>query len=119
MITDTHALIYYMIHWVISAVSVIITAKLIKGFEVSGFWSALSAAVLIAIANTIIWPILIFLTLPLNVLTLGLFTFVVNGMVIKICAALLPGFNVKTWGAAILGALVLTIVSTLLHYVLV
>jgi putative membrane protein len=107
-----------LVHWIVSAVAVLITSKLMPGFKVSSFWSALWAALLIGVANVIIWPILIFLTLPINILTLGLFTFVVNGAVLKICAALLKGFDIKGWWPAILGAIVLSLVSGLMHHFL-
>ena len=96
-----------------------LTAYLVRGFEVKNFVSALITAVVIGLANVLVWPLLIFLTLPINILTFGLFTFVVNGMVLKICAAVMPGFKIKTWGAAILGAIVLSLVGAGLHYVLV
>ena len=107
-----------IIHLVVSALSLMLTAYLVPGFKVAGFTSALITAVVIGIANVVIWPILIFLTLPLNILTLGLFTFVVNGALLKICAAVLPGFEIKSWGAAIFGAVVLAVVSMGLHYLL-
>ncbi len=116
---DSHSIFYYIVYWVVSALAVIITSKVIPGFKVSGFWAALIAAIVIGLVNTFIWPVLFFLTLPINLITLGLFTFVINGIVIKIAAAFLSGFEVKTWTAAILGALVLAIVNAILHFVLV
>lgn len=110
---------YTLLHWAVSALSLMVTAYLVRGFKVKSFGSALAAAFVIGIANVLIWPILIFLTLPLNVLTLGLFTFVVNGMVLRICAVVLPGFAVESWGAAIFGAIILSLTGTLLHYLLV
>ena len=82
-------------------------------------FSALMASAVVGVANAILWPVLIFLTLPLNILTLGLFTFVVNGMVLKICSAIFPAFQVKTWGAAIFGAIILSVVGAVLHTILV
>jgi putative membrane protein len=105
-------------HWLFSAVAVLITAQIVPGFRVDGFASALAAAVVIGIANVLIWPILIILTLPINILTLGLFTFVVNGAVLKIAAALISGFTIEGWWAAIFGAIILTVVRTVLHYLL-
>lgn len=119
MEAQSHSLLFYFIYWAVSAVAVLITSKIIPGFKVSGFWAALFAAVLIGLVNTFIWPVLFFLTLPINVLTLGLFTFVINGIIIKIAAALLPGFEVTGWGAAILGALIFSIINAGLHFVVV
>ena len=115
MNTTSPSLVPTLVHWVVSAAALLVTAKLIPGFRLKGFGSALWAAVVIGIANAVIWPILIFLTLPINILTLGLFTFVVNAMVLKLCAAFLDGFEIKSWTAAILGAVVLAITGTVLH----
>lgn len=104
----THALL----HWLLSALALIVTAYLVRGFKISSFGSALIAALVIGLANIVIWPVLIFLTLPINILTLGLFTFVVNGAVLRICAALLSGFAIEGWLAAIFGSIVLSLVST-------
>jgi putative membrane protein len=93
-----------------------VTAFIIPGFRVANFSSALLAAFVIGLANIVIWPVLFFLTLPINILTLGLFTFVVNGAVLKICAAILPGFKIDGWFSAIIGAIVLSLVSTFLHF---
>jgi len=87
------------------------------GIETKGFFAALIAAVVIAAANVVLWPILFFLTLPINVLTLGLFTFVINGMILKFTAAILPGFSVDSWMSAIFGAIVLSFVQMVLRYV--
>ena len=112
-------MLYSLLHWFVSALALLATAYLVSGFKISGFPSALVAAAVIGLANLIIWPILIFLTLPLNIITLGLFTFVVNGMVLKICAVFIPGFKIESWSAAIFGAIVLSLVGTALHYLLI
>jgi putative membrane protein len=115
----SNSLIATVIHWFLSAGALLITAHLVKGFQVSSFTAALIAAVIIGIANILVWPILIVLTLPLNILTLGLFTFVVNGIVLRLCSALVSGFDIKSWGAAIFGSIVLSLVSLVLHLVFV
>lgn len=112
-------MLYTLLHWVVSALAMIVTAYLVRGFKIRNFASALVACLVIGIADVLVRPILLFLTLPLNILTLGLFTFVVNGIVIKLCAALVPGFDVEGWGAAIFGAIVLAITGMGLHYLLV
>lgn len=108
--------IYYLLHWFVSAIALLVTAKLMPGFKVRGFGPALWAALAIGFANTLIRPVLIVLTLPINILTLGLFTFVVNGAVLKMCSGLIKDFDIDSWGSAILGSIVLAIVSTILHY---
>jgi putative membrane protein len=88
------------------------TAYFLPGFRVAGPGAAAVAAVVIGVANVLIRPILLFLTLPLNILTLGLFTWVVNAIVLKICAALTPGFEIRGWGNALLGAVLISVLST-------
>jgi putative membrane protein len=112
-------LLHWILHWAVSGLAVLATAYLVRGFEVRSFGAALVAAVVIGLADAFLWPVLMVLTLPINILTLGLFTFVVNGMVLKICAAVLPGFEIRSWLAAIFGALVLAVLSTGLHYALI
>jgi putative membrane protein len=111
--TMTHHL---FLHWLISGLAVFLTSKFIPGFRVSGFIVACIVALLIGLANAVLWPVLFFLTLPINILTLGLFTFVLNGALLKICAALMPGFEIKSWWSAIFGAIVLSLLSVALHY---
>lgn len=115
MHTDT----YFILHWLVSGVAVLITSKLIPGFDIDGFFAALMAAVFIGLANAILRPILILFTLPITIVTLGLFIFILNGAILKICAALLPGFHIESWGAAIFGSVVLSLVGMGLHFILV
>ncbi|MBS1958159.1 MAG: phage holin family protein [Bdellovibrionales bacterium] len=110
------ALSYYLIHWLVSALALLITAKLMPRFIVKSFGDAMIAAVVIGIANAVVWPILIVLTLPINILTLGFFTFAVNGAVLKICAAILKGFEIDGWLPAIMGSIVLSIVGAVLRF---
>lgn len=116
---ESNGFFYTLLHWAVSALALMMTAYLVRGFKVKSFTSALMAAVVIGMANVLIWPVLIFLTLPINVLTLGLFTFVVNGIVLRVCAAVLSGFEIDSWGAAIFGAIILSVSGTILHYVLI
>lgn len=102
----------------ISTFTLLGTAYLLPGFKISGPFAAVIAALVIGMANAIIRPILLLLTLPLNILTLGLFTWVVNAAVLKFCAALTPGFAIEGWGSAILGALLISVISTGLYWFL-
>jgi putative membrane protein len=110
---------HFLWHWLVSGLAVLLTSKMIRGFEISGFFAAIFAALMIGLANAILWPVLFVLSLPINILTLGLFTFVINGAILKICAIFIPGFKVQTWFAAIIGALVLALVGGLLHAILI
>lgn len=103
---------------VINAVAFLATAYVVPGFRVDNFTAALLAAVVLGVVNTFIKPILSFVTLPLTVITLGLFAFVVNAIVLFIVAWIVPGLEIEGWLPAILGAIVLSVVSTILSSVL-
>ena len=105
-----------LVRWLISAVSIIVVDYLVPGFVVHGIVAALIAAVVIGLVNATLGTILKILTLPLTFLTLGLFLLVVNAIMLKVAAAITPGFEVQTWTAAFIGALLLSLVSTFLHW---
>jgi putative membrane protein len=100
--------------WLMTAAAVVIVAYLLPGVRVSGFGSALWAAVALGVVNVVIRPLLLFLALPINILTLGLFTFVINALIILLVAALVPGFQVSNFWWALLFSIILSIVVSLL-----
>ncbi|HEY9675950.1 MAG TPA: phage holin family protein [Waterburya sp.] len=108
---------YFLLTWLITAVSLIITANLVSGFVVKSFVAALIAAVIIGLVNAIIRPILVLLTLPITIVTLGLFLFVINAITIWIAGAITPGFHVYGFLPALIGSIVLTIVASVLNFV--
>jgi putative membrane protein len=112
-------MIHFILRWMVSGLAVLITSKIIPGFKIESFFAACIAVIFIGLANAILWPILFIFTLPINILTLGFFTFVINGAVLKVCAALVPGFVITSWWSAILGSIVLSFVGMALHYVLI
>jgi putative membrane protein len=97
-----------------SAVALVIVAYIIPGVHVSGIGGALIAALILGIVNAVLKPILVLLSLPLEILTLGLFTLVINAALFYLVAKLGIGLSVSGFGAAFLGALVLSIVSFVL-----
>lgn len=103
--------------WVLSSVAIYLTAVLIPGFALKGFGSAMIAAVVLGLLNMTLRPLLLFLTLPINILTLGFFTIVVNAIVLRLAAGLLKGFEIRGWIPAILGAIVLALVQAFLFWV--
>lgn len=103
---------------VISAVSLLITAYLIEGFEVTGIQSAALAAVLLGITNATIRPILSFLTFPIQFLTLGAFSFVINAFMVWLVSLAIDGFTILGPLPALIGSLVLTLVSGILNLLL-
>ena len=104
-----------LVTWLLSAVSLLIVAYVVKGFDISGFGSALIAAVVIGLVNGTIGFFLKVVTFPLTILTLGLFWWVINALMLKLAAALVPGFKINGFLPALVGALVLSLVNLLLR----
>jgi len=102
-------------NWLINAAALYVTTRLVPGVQVAGLESLLIAAVAIGLVNTIIRPILRFVTFPITVLTLGLFYFVLNGALFYLAAYFTPGFELESFVSAILGAIAMSIVATVLH----
>ncbi len=103
---------------ILNALALIVTAYIVPGIQVVNFTTALLAAIVLGLVNTFIKPILSFITAPLTIVTLGLFAFVVNAVVLFLVSAVVPGFTVNGWLPAILGAVVLSNVSTVLNSLL-
>ena len=103
-----------LLRWFFNGVALVFTAYLLDGIEVSGFGAALVASLVLGIVNAIIRPIFLLLTLPLNLLTLGLFTFVVNAIMLMLVASLVSGFSVNGFFSALLGSVILSLSSSLL-----
>ena len=103
-----------LIRWLILTVAILSAAYLLDGMEVRGFTSAFFAAAVLGILNAILRPILIILTLPLNILSLGLFTFVINAFLLKMASGVIPGFEVHGFWPALFGSLIISLVSWLL-----
>lgn len=104
----------FLINWLLSTAAIIITAYLLSGATISGLGTALIVALVLGILNTFIRPILLILTLPVNILTLGLFTFIINAIIIYIVAGIVPGFRVKGFGNALLFAVVLAVINLII-----
>lgn len=108
----------FVLRWLINALALILVTKLVSGFEVETFYSALIAALIIGLLNAVIRPILIVLTLPVTIVTLGLFTFVINAALILFTSTIVKGFTVEGFLPALLAALILWAVSTLTNWML-
>jgi putative membrane protein len=104
----------FLIHWLVVAVALWIAAYLIPGIAFRDYTALAIGALVLGLINALVRPILVLLTLPITILTLGLFYFVVNGIAFALAAALVPGFDVASFGRAILGALVVSVVSWIL-----
>ena len=103
-----------LIRWLILTVAILSAAYLLDGMEVRGFTSAFFAAAVLGILNAVLRPVLIILTLPLNILSLGLFTFVINAFLLKMASGVIPGFEVHGFWPALFGSLIISLVSWLL-----
>lgn len=103
-----------LVRWLLLTVAIIITSYLVSGIYVSGFFSAFFAAAVLGILNALFRPILLILTLPINIFTLGLFTLVINAVLLKMVSGLVPGFAVYGFGSAVIGSLIISLVSWLL-----
>ena len=104
----------FLMRLVLNGIAIVVAAWFVPGVHVTGFAPALMAGALLGFVNAIVRPLLLILTLPFTLLTLGLFIFIVNAICFGLTAALVPGFQLDGFLAAFLGALVVTIVSWLL-----
>jgi putative membrane protein len=108
----------FLLRWFINALLVILVTYVVPGISVESFWTALLVALVLGVLNAIVRPILVILTLPITLLTLGLFTFVINGLLFWLVSTVVKGFNVDGFWAAFLGAAVLWVFSFITNAVL-
>src|ERR1700735_507149 len=108
-----------LVHWVLSAIAVWIMAQVVPGISISGPNNALIAALVIGLINATIGLVLKIITFPLTLLTLGLFWFVINALMLELAAALVTGFHVRDFVAAFIGAVLLSIVSSVLQWLVI
>ncbi len=104
-----------IVKWLLCAAALLAVAHLYSGVQVQSFGAALIAAVVIGLLNTLLRPLLILLTLPVTVLTLGLFLFVINALMFWWAASLLDGFQVRDFSAALAGSLMYTLAGMVIH----
>ncbi|MGZ4867277.1 MAG: phage holin family protein [Candidatus Angelobacter sp.] len=107
-----------LVRWLINALSLLIVAYIVPGFELHGFVAALIAALVFGFVNATLGLVLKILTFPLTIVTFGLFLIVINAIMLKMAASVTPGFVVHTWTAALIGAIVLSLVSTFLGWLI-
>lgn len=102
-----------IVRWIVMTLTVLLVANVVPGIAVRDFYTALIVALVYGLLNAIVRPLLLILTLPINLLTLGLFTFVLNALLFWLVARIVPGFNVAGFAPAFWGALILWAVSYL------
>lgn len=98
---------------IISALSLMLTSKIVSGITLTGFWGAVIAVVVMGILNTLIKPLLFILTLPVTIVTFGLFTFVLNAIMFLLASRFVSGFMVDGFGPALIGSIVFSILTTI------
>lgn len=108
----------FLAHWILTAALLLLVARLVQGVDVRGWGPALIGALVLGLVNAIVRPIMVFLTLPLTILTLGLFLLVINALMLWLAAALVPGIRVRGFVPALLGSLLLTILNVMIAAVL-
>jgi putative membrane protein len=105
----------WLIRWILNVAVIIFAANVIKGFDVT-LLAAIVGSIILGFINATIRPLILLITLPLNLLTLGLFTLVINGFMLWLVSLFVKGFNVQSFGAAFIAALLITIVSSLISF---
>jgi putative membrane protein len=106
-----------LVNWLLSALSLMIVAHVVRGFDVTGITAALIAALVIGLVNATLGLFLKIVTFPLTFLSLGVFWFVINALMLKLAAALVPGFSIQGFLPAFFGAIVLSLVNLVLKIV--
>lgn len=101
----------FLLHWLVLTVALAITAAILPGVHVAGLGSLLVAALVLGFLNAVLKPVLVLLTLPLTVVTLGIFYVVLNGILFALGSVLVPGFTVDGLGWAVLGAVIMGLLS--------
>jgi putative membrane protein len=109
-------LVEILVHLIVTAALILLVSQFVKGIDVEGWGSAFFGAIVLGLVNGLVRPLMIALTLPLTVVTLGLFLFVVNALMLWLSASLVPGIQVKGFGAALVGSILLCILNLLVVF---
>ena len=104
--------------WIVNAAALLLVAYLYPGVHVEGFVAALVAALVLGLVNAVVRPLLVILTLPVTLLTLGLFLFVINALLFWLVAEIVKGFTVTGFGAALLGSILYSVITLITSWVL-
>ncbi len=107
----------WLLHWVVNAVVLLVVSRLVSGFQIRSFGSALIAVVVIGIVNATLGLFLKVVTFPLSILTLGLFVFVIDAFVLWLSSKFVPGFSIVGFGPALIASFVLALIQMLLSYI--
>lgn len=110
-------MLQFLVHVIVTAILLFVIGRVVPGIDVRDGRAALWGALVLGIANGIVRPILVFLTLPLTIVTLGLFLFVVNALMLMLAAALVDGFKVRGFGSALAGSVLLSVLNLAVSYI--
>jgi putative membrane protein len=110
-------MLQFFLTWLVTAVSLLVTAYIVPGLEIKGFTAAAIGAIVLGLVNAIVKPLLVLFTLPLTILTLGLFLLVVNAIAFGLVGYFTPGFEVQGFFPALIGSIVLSLISGFLHQI--
>lgn len=105
---------HLLLVWLINAFAVYVTASLLGGIYIKNFWAAIIVALVLGLINAIVKPILVFFSFPFIIVTLGLFLLIINALMLLLAATLVDGFTVSSFGWAVLGSLIISLVSWML-----
>lgn len=108
----------FLVHLVATALLLSLVARIVRGIHIDGAGAALLGALVLGVVNAIVRPLMVLLTLPLTIITLGLFLLVVNALMLQLVAAVVPGFRVKGFGPAFWGSLLLSVLNLLVDALL-
>jgi len=108
----------FLLHLILTAALILLVANLVRGIEVGGWGTALLAALVLGLVNAVVRPLMVFLTFPLTIVTLGLFLFVINALMLLLVSALVPGMRVQGFGPALVGSFLLTVLNMLIAFFL-
>lgn len=100
-----------VIRFALFAICVMVVSWIVPGIEVSGFFGALIVSIVLGLINALVKPVIYFISIPINVLTLGLFSFVINALLLMLAGAITPGFSVEGFLSALVGSILLSILG--------
>ncbi len=106
----------WILRWLLNTFILMLVAYVVPGISFSGFWPALITSAIFGLINATVRPLMIVLTLPINILTLGFFTLIINALMFWLAASIVKGFYVANFAAAFWGALIYWIIVTVINY---
>lgn len=108
---------YVLLRWIMNSLILMLVAYLTPGISIASFWTALIVSVIFGLINAVIRPIILILTLPINILTLGLLTFVINALMFWLVSVIIKGFEVQNFASAFWGALIYCVIVTIISLI--